>query len=236
MTRTDTYPLPRVGDSVDKIGVATFITKLDLVKGYWQVPLTDSAKQIARFVVNGTVYQCLKNVPATFQRLMDRVVDGVENCVVYIDDVIVFDTCWEEHLDHVEKLILRLNEAGLVVNLQKCEFVQTRVQNLGYVVGHGQVYPPRDKVETINTFAAPHCRRALQRFLSMIGYYRRFIPEYSTVLVPLTDLLRKDKKWEWSAACELAFTTIRHPILRAPDINRSFVLAVDANQLGAGLC
>ncbi|WP_435362540.1 reverse transcriptase family protein, partial [Klebsiella pneumoniae] len=86
------------------MGKATFITKFDLVKVYWQVPLTERAKKVASFVVSGAVYQCqvmpygLKNAPATFQRLMNRVVDEIPNCSVYIDDVIIYDTVWEDHL------------------------------------------------------------------------------------------------------------------------------------------
>ena len=133
LTKANTYPLPRVDDSVDRIGGATFISKVDLVKGYWQVPLTDRAKEIASFVANGAVYQCqvmpygLKNVPATFQRLMDQVVDDLQHCVVYIDNVVIYDICWLDHLDNVEALVARLQEAGLVVNLDKCDFVKARV-------------------------------------------------------------------------------------------------------------
>ena len=148
LSKTDTYSLPRVDVSVDKICAVTYITKVDLVKGCWQVPLSERTKQVANFVVNGAVYQCqvmpygLGNAPPTFQRLMDRVAEGVKNCAVYIDDVVVFDTCWEEHLDNVEALVRRLEKANLVVNLAKCEFVQTSVQYLGYVVDHGQMFPP----------------------------------------------------------------------------------------------
>ena len=125
LTKADTYPLPRMNDSVDRIDGATFISKVDLVKGYWQVPLTDRAKEIASYVANGSVYQCqampydLQNAPATFQRLMDQVVDGLQHCVVYIDDVVIYDTCWSNHLDNVKALFARLQKAGLVVNLNK---------------------------------------------------------------------------------------------------------------------
>ena len=245
LSTTDTYPLPRVDDSVDLVGKATFITKFDLVKGYWQVPLTERARKVASFVVSGAVYQCqvmpygLKNAPATFQRLMNRVVDGIPNCSVYIDDVIIYDTVWEDHLNHVERLVSRLEEAGLVVNLSKCEFVKAEVQYLGYIVGHGRVVPPQAKIEAINSFSRPQCRRALQRFLGMIGYYRRFIKDYSTVLAPLTDLLKKDVKWNWSEKCEHAFKAVKSmlsnfPILRAPDFERPFSLAVDASKVGVG--
>ena len=245
LSRTDTYPIPRVDDSVDKIGEATYITKIDLVKGYWQVPLTDRAKRVASFVVSGAVYQCqvmpygLKNAPATFQRLMDQVVEGVPNCTVYIDDVIIYDTNWEDHVEHVVHLVRRLSEADLVVNLAKCDFVRAEVQYLGFVVGHGKVRPPRAKVEAIQSFSPPQSRKAIQRFLGMIGYYRRFIKDYSTVLAPLTDLLRKDKKFHWSEECSQAFADVKtllsnHPILRAPDFTRPFILACDASDVGAG--
>ena len=131
----------------------------------------------------------LRNAPATFQRLMDRVTDGLTHCVVYIDDVVIYDTTWEEHVANVDALFARLHEAGLVVNLDKCEFVQARVQYLGYRVGHGYVTPPEAKVEAIRRFPAPTCRRDLQRFLGVVGYYCRFVPGYSTLLAPLTDLL-----------------------------------------------
>ncbi len=245
LTKADTYPLPRVDDSVDRIGAATYITKIDLVKGYWQVPLTERAKEIASFVANGAVYQCqvmpygLKNAPATFQRLMDRVVDGLENCVVYIDDVVIYDTTWHDHIAHVEALFARLQHAGLVVNLEKCDFVKARVQYLGYVVGHGCVTPPEAKVEAIRRFPAPTCRRALQRFLGVVGYYRRFVPGYSTMLAPLTDLLQKGRKWAWDEKCERAFKQLKDvlcsmPVLRAPDFSKPFALAVDASQEGVG--
>ena len=158
LTKADTYPVPRVDDSVDRIGAATFITKIDLVKGYWQVPLTERAKEIASFVANGAVYQCqvmpygLRNAPATFQRLMDQVTDGLTHCVVYIDGIIIYDTTWAEHLVNVEALFARLQEAGLVVNLEKCEFVKARVQYLGYRVSHGYIAPPKVKVEAIRRF------------------------------------------------------------------------------------
>ena len=180
-----------MNDSVDKISAATYITKVDLVKRYWQVPFSKRAIQVASFVVNGALWP--KERSCHLPEVDGQSGGGLKNCAVY-DDVVVFDTCWEEHLNNMEALVRRLEEAGLVVILIKCEFVQASVQYLGYVVGHGQVSPPQAKVEAIKNFKAPHCRRALQRFLGMIGYYRRFIRGYSTVLAPLTDLLRKDTK------------------------------------------
>ena len=181
----------------------------------------------------------LKNAPATFQRLMDRVVRDVSHCVVYIDDVVVYDTVWDEHLRNVKALFGRLDEVGLVINLDKCEFVQAKVQCLGYVVGHGRVTPPEAKVQTIRRFSVPTCRRALQRFLGMVGYYRRFVACYSTLLAPLTDLLQKGRPWLWTEECEKYFQGIKDflcslPVLRVPDFTKPFALAVDASKEGVG--
>ena len=245
LSKADTYPLPRVDDSVDRIGAATFITKIDLVKGYWQVPLSARAQEISCFVANGATYRCLvmpyglRNAPATFQRLMNHVVDGLPHCVVYIDDVVIYDTSWEEHLENVTALFSRLQEANLVVNIAKCDFVKARVQYLGYDVGHGYVTPPEAKVEAIRRFPAPTCRRELQRFLGVVGYYRRFVPGYSTLLAPLTDLLQKGRKWSWGPECVQAFERLKdtlssRPVLQAPDFSKPFTMAVDASQVGVG--
>ena len=146
---------------------------------------------MSSFVVNEAVYQC-QVMPYGLRKASATLVESVKNCAVYIDDVVMFDTCWKEHLDNVEALVRRLEEAGLIVNLAKCEFIQVSVQYLGYVVGHGQVSPTQAKMEAIKNFKAPHCRCVIQRFGGMTGYYRCFIRGYSAVLGPLTDLLRKD--------------------------------------------
>ena len=134
VTKTDTYPLPRLEDCIDRIGSARFISKLDLKKGFWQVPLTERAKEVSCFVVNNETFQCnvmpygMKNSPATFQRLMNKVVQGMKHCVVYIDDVVIFTEDWESHLSELELLLSRLSQAHLVVNLKKCDFVHAQVQ------------------------------------------------------------------------------------------------------------
>lgn len=170
---------------------------------------------------------------------MDQVVYGVPNCTVYIDDIIVYDVSWEAHVDNVTTLFRRLREAGLVVSLRKCKFVRAQVQYLGYVVGQNEVAPPDAKVEAIKLLAPPKNIKGVQRFLGMIGYYRRFIRNYSTVLAPLTDLLKKDQIFEWTESCDQAFRDIKallcnYPILRAPDFSKPFKLAVDASNIGAG--
>ena len=145
VTRPDSFPLPRMDDCIDSVGPAKFVSKFDLLKGYWQVPLTPRASDISAFVTPSGLYSSsvmsfgLWNAPATFQRLMNRVVSGLEGCAVYLDDVVVFSDTWEGHLSRNHALFDRLADAQLTVNLAKCEFAKATVTYLGKVVGQGHV-------------------------------------------------------------------------------------------------
>lgn len=246
LTKTDTYPLPRVDDCIDQIGTATYISRIDLMKGYWQVPLTHRAREISCFVANNQSYVCnvmpfgMKNAPATFQRLMNNIILGIPGCVVYIDDILLFSHSWEDHVIQLSMLFSRLSEANLVINLGKSEFVKSHALYLGYVVGQGQIVPPRAKVQVILDFPNPKNRRDIQRFLGMVGYYRKFIHDFSKLAAPLTDLLSKRiSKFNWTENCEKAFCALKnilatYPVLRSPNFNKTFSIAVDASNVGAG--
>ena len=131
--KADSYPIPRVEDCIDKVGSSQFVSKFDLLKGYWQVPLTPRAREVSAFFTPAGFYQYrvmpfgLKNAPATFQRMINRVIDGLEGCEGYIDDIIVFSDTWEQHLLRVETFLSQLKLARLTVNLSKSEFGQTCV-------------------------------------------------------------------------------------------------------------
>lgn len=126
VTKPDAYPLPRMEDCVDQVGSANYVCKFDLLKGYWQVPLSARAKEISGFITPFGLFSFsvmsfgLRNAPATFQRLMNTVVADLEGCPVYLDDVVIYSTTWEEHLQHMLKLFVRLRDAHLTINLAKC--------------------------------------------------------------------------------------------------------------------
>ncbi len=245
VTKTDTYPIPRIDDCIDKVGSSKIVSKFDLLKGFWQVPLTDRAKEISAFVTPDGLFQYkvmpfgMKNSPATFQRLINQVTSGLQGCEAYIDDVIIYSETWEEHVDIMRKFFERLSKAKLTVNLSKCEFGKATVTFLGHVVGQGHVKPIDAKVKAICEFPAPVGKRQLMRFLGMAGYYRKFCPNFSTIAEPLTHLLGKRVKFVWSADCENAFTRLKailrsSPVLAAPDFRSPFKLAVDASDVAAG--
>ena len=245
ITKSDTFPIPRVDDCIDKIGSATYISTFDLLKGYWQVPLTERAKDISAFVTPSGLYRYkvmpfgMKNSGATFQRMMNKVLAGVKGAGVYIDDIITYNSgSFVAHVNLIDEVFARLERAKLAVNLAKSVFCRDQVDFLGHGVGHGQVRPLQAKVEAISQMPIPDTRKKLLRFLGMAGFYRRFCPNFSVIAVPLTNLLRK-VKFVWTEDCTVAFERVKSlllssPVLVAADYSKQFILAVDASDLGLG--
>jgi len=245
VTRTDSYPIPRVDDCIDKIGHANYVSKFDLLKGYWQVPLSRRAQELSAFVTPDGLFQYrvmpfgMKNAPATFQRMMNKVISGLDGCEVYIDDLVLYSASWEEHVKLLREFFRRLRDAHLTVNLSKSEFCRARVVFLGHIVGQGEVAPVASKVDAILNFPIPRDKREVMRFLGMAGYYRKFCFNFSTVAEPLTSLLQKKRKFVWSKDCQNAFEKIKSlllsaPVLKAPNFEKPFKLQVDASDIGIG--
>ena len=244
-TKTDSFPIPRIDDCIDRIGKAKYVSKFDLLKGYWQIPLTKRAQEISAFATPQGLFQYtvmpfgMKNAPATFQRLVNSLVSSLEGCEAYIDDLVVYSEDWDVHVQRIRELFRRLAAAKMTVNLAKSEFGGASVSFLGHVVGSGHVRPLSAKVEAILAFPTPTNRKELMRFLGMAGYYRRFCHNFSDVVAPLTNLLRKEVKFIWSSDCQSAFDQVKallstNPVLMAPDFNQPFSLMVDASDVGAG--
>lgn len=151
VTKPDSFPLPRMEDCVDSVGSAKYVSKFDLLKGYWQVPLTARAQKIASFITPFELYSYsvmsfgLRNAPATFQRLMNGVTTGLDGCAVYLDFlyVVVYSDTWEQHLLRIRTLFERLVEARITVNLAKCEYAKATVTYLEKVVGLLQELLPK---------------------------------------------------------------------------------------------
>ena len=245
VTKTDVYPIPRIDDCIDRIGSARYLSKIDLLKGYWCVPLTDRAREVSAFVCSAGLFEYavmpfgMKNAPATFQRMMEKVLNGLSHSYAYIDDVVVRSETWEEHLSNIREVLNRFDAARLTVNLVKSEFASATVSYLGYQIGQAQLAPIEAKVQAILEFAPPTDRKGVRRFLGMIGYYRKFCKNFAQLAIPLTRLLKKDCKFEWTDKCQVAFENLKeilchYPVLRMPEFDRSFELAIDASDQAAG--
>lgn len=173
---------------------------------------------------------------------MDRVLQGCEDCsAAYLDDVVIFSMTWEEHLEHLHRVLGAISAAGLTLNVQKCEWAKQETRYLGYQLGRGEVQPQVDKVEAILNSPRPRPKKQVRSFLGLVGWYRRFIPQFSTLAVPLTNLTCKvaSNPVEWSEECECAFQGLKDrlcssPVLQSPDFTHRFLVQVDASGVGNG--
>ncbi len=242
------YPMPRVDELLDRLGRAWYISTLDLTKGYWQVPLSDSAKPKTAFSTPSGPWQYrtlpfgLHGAPATFQRLMDIVLGPHQQyAAAYLDDVIIHSEHWEDQLDRLRRVLMELRRAGLTTNPSKCHLALFEAKYLGFRVGQGLIKPQIKKVEAVRAAPLPSTETQVRAFLGLAGYYRCFIPDFSSLAAPLTDLTRKGQPERviWSPETEEAFHQIKRalteePVLQAPDFGCPFLLQMDASEAGLG--
>ena len=226
-TKSDSFPIPRIADCIDQIGNAKFVSTFDMLKGYWQVPLTQRAREISAFVTPSGLYQYkvmpfgMKNAPATFQRMVNKLVRDIDGCEGYIDDVVIFSDNWSDHIRQIERFFQIMLEAKLTINLMKSEFGKATVKYLGHIVGQGQVRPLDAKIQTIVKYPIPTSRKELARFLGMAGYYRNFCLNFSDIAAPLTNLLSKKVKFVWTDDCQLAFDKVKLLLQKSPVFEKS---------------
>lgn len=244
----DPYPMPRVDELIERLGKAKYLTTLDLCKGYWQVPLTESAKELTAFRVPSGLSHFrfmpfgLHGAAATFQRLVDQVLRGMDSfAAAYIDDIVIFSATWEEHFGHLAEVFDRVKRAGLVVNAKKCQIAKPEVTYLGYVLGGGSIRPQVDKVQAILSCVPPTTKKSVRSFLGLSGWYRRFVPNFASRAAVLTDLTRKSSpiRVKWTPECEQAFQDLKFclcksPVLQSPDFDLPFVVQTDASEIGLG--
>ena len=162
----DAYPMPQMDDLIDLLGQATYISTLDLTKGYWQVPVASRDQQKTAFATPFGLYQFrripfgLQGAPATFQRMMDAVLKGVNGFAsAYLDDVIVFSCTWKEHLMHLDAVLTRLREVSLTAKPKKCQLGMKECSYLGHVVGEGRVQMESVKIEAIERMQQPKTKK-----------------------------------------------------------------------------
>ena len=248
VTVNDPYPFPNIEDMIANIGSSKFITTLDLTKGYYQVPVNPQHREKTSFVTPYGKYEFLMmpfgliSAPSTFQRLMDGLLNGLlDFTVAYLDDIIIHSDTWENHLNHMEIVFDKIREAGLKVKERKCTFGNGSCIYLGHVVGNGLVQPMECKVEAVKIFKQTKTKRDVRSFLGHCGYYWKFIPNFSSIATPLSDLARKSmpKQVKWNEKCDKAFIELkevltRAPILVMPDWTKPFILQTDASAFGLG--
>lgn len=203
VTKTDAYPLPRVESILSMLRDAKYISSIDLRKAFWQIPLQQDSKEKTAFSVPGRGLFHFKVVPFGLvnsaqcqQRLMDAVFGPKLEPKVfcYLDDVIVTSSSFEEHIEILKEVCIRLKEANLTINLEKCEFFKTSLRYLGFVVDGNGLRTDPEKVSCMFNYPRPTTTTEVKRFVGMTSWYRKFICHFSTLMSPLNDLIKAKKK------------------------------------------
>ena len=247
VTRKDCYPLPRIDDAIDSLTGSHWFSSLDLKSRYWQVQLAEDAKSKTAFSTGIGLWQFnvmpfgLCNAPATFERLMERVLSGLPTAValLYLDDILVPGPTFQQHVDNLYHVFIRLRGANLKLNPEKCSLLQKEVKYLGHVVSGSRISPDAEKVQAVVNWPASKSAHQLKSFLDLVSYYRRFIPNFTEVVSPLLKLTQKNVLYFWSTEAEEAFTKLKDlltfsPILAYPDSSKPFVLDTDASNVDIG--
>lgn len=249
VTKPISFPLPRLEDVFDTLGEskAQVFSVLDLASGYWQIPLHPETKHKTAFITHQGIFEWnrlpfgLRNAPASFQKLMTKVMQGLhwKSVLVYVDDFLIFSKTFNEHLQHLSEVFDRLRNAKLTLKPSKCQFAVNRVLYLGHILSKHGVEVDKSKTDAITTFPIPKNVHNIRSFLGICNYYRRFIKDFAKIASPLTNLLRKDVNFLWSENCNHAFEKLKQaltsaPVLAFPDMNKEFILTSDASGTAIG--
>ncbi len=247
ITVFDAEPIPNQEQIFSRLAKDHFFSKIDLTKGYWQVPMNPDAKAKTAFIAPNGLYQFkmmpfgLVNAPATFSRIMRSLTNGLNNIDNYIDDILVHSQSWEVHVKTLSALLLRLRKAGLTARPSKCSIGMGNIIFLGHTVGNTTISPQPKTVEKIQNCPRPITKKQVRSFLGLSGYYRKFIPNYAAIAAPLTDKTKNKEpnKVDWGTSQQLAFDKLKkclasEPILKLPNFEKTFTLRTDASDLGIG--
>ena len=246
VTVKDAYPIPRIDESLSKLGDAKFFTTLDLGSDFWQVPLRKQDRDKTGFACELGLFQWklmpfgLCNATATFQRLMAHALIGVTkkygNLVMcYVDDVVIATPTLEDHIERLDEVFACMKRSGLKCKPSKCEILKDSIKYLGRMVDRHGIRPDPDAVEAVLTWKSPKTEHQLMSFLGFANYYREFIKGYADKVYPMQQLMRhKGKKFTWNNAAEESFQRIKKelceaPVLGMPTEKGMYVLDTDAS-------
>ena len=241
---TKTYPLPTTDDIFARLAGGRIFTKLDLLQAYLQLPVDDDSKDLlvintpkGLFRYNRLPYG-VSVAPAIFQSVMDRILHNLP-VACYLDDILISAPTVEEHDVLVEKVLQRLQDAGIHLHQEKCHFGQRQVEYLGHLIDATGIHPTNNKVRAIKEAPVPSDITQLRAFVGLLNYYGKFIPQVATHMTPLYKLMEKDHKWLWSAECQDAFLKCKElltceAVLAHYDSAKPIKLACDASAYGLG--
>jgi len=247
VTIFDPEPMPQARDIFGELSGSQYFSKFDFCKGYWQVPMREEDKDLTTFVTHRGLFRFtvmpfgLVNAPATFSRIMRKVLDGLSDIHNYLDDVLKHTKGWNGHVVGLRHFVDRVRAANLALKPSKCFVGYQDLVFLGHKIGPMGLSPSDDLICKIKQAAPPTTKKQLRSFLGLVGYYRSFVPNFAAIAVPLTDLTRKGAPnvLVWTDIHDQAFHTLKNavcnpPVLCLPDVLKPFILQTDASSDGIG--
>ncbi|CAG4929464.1 unnamed protein product [Parnassius apollo] len=247
VTKKDSYPLPRIDDTLDMLTGVKWFSTLDLKSGYWQVEIDTKDKEKTAFSTGKGLWQFkvmpfgLCNAPATFERLMELVLTGLigDACLVYLDDIIIVGRTFEEHLQNLERVLMKIQSANLKLSPMKCSLFQRQVNFLGFVVSEEGIRIDPEKIAAVKDWPVPRDKTQVRAFLGLCSYYRRFVKNFADIAKPLHKLTEERRHFYWDESCSIAFQELKDrlcktPILGYPDASKEFIVDTDASDIGLG--
>ena len=247
ITVKNRYPLPLIGDLIDKLQDATVYTKIDLRGAYNLIRISPGEEWKTAFRCRYGLFEYrvmpfgLTNAPASFQHLMNHVFHDLldKNVIVYLDDILIYSRSMEEHTQHVKDVLARLQQNKLYAKHEKCEFHASKVEFLGFVISPSGVSMDSNKVAAVTNWPRPKTVKEVQSFLGFANFYRRFINQFAKLSNPLHELSKKGVDFLWGESHEHAFTALKEsmttaPVLRHYDPTLPITLETDASDYALG--
>jgi hypothetical protein len=247
VTIKNKYSLPRIDVLFDQLAGAKVFSKIDLCLGYHQIKIQPSDIPKTAFSTRYGLYEFLvmsfglTNAPAYFMYLMNSVfMNELDKFVViFIDDILIYSMNEAEHAKHLRIVLQRLRDHKLYAKFSKCEFWLDSVKFLGHTISKDGISVDPSKVQEVMDWKPPKSAHQIRSFLGLTGYYHRFIPDFSRIAKPMTELLKKGVKFVWSEACDKAFHTLREhltsaPVLTQPNMTKLFEVFCDASGTDLG--
>ncbi|PAA75827.1 hypothetical protein BOX15_Mlig026022g1 [Macrostomum lignano] len=245
-SKPEHYPLPRIEDLFAKLGGGCKWTKLDLSNAFLQLPLADDSKAFLTINTPRGLFQVnrlpfgITSASAIFQRTLDTLLGDLDAVQVFVDDILVTGSTLQQHKRNLALVLRRLKDAGLRLNKEKCKFFEDSVEYLGHRIDASGLKPLPDRVAAVQDAPAPKDVSQLRSFLGMLAQYCKFLPNLSTVLAPLHQLLAKNTRWSWGPPQQQAFAEAKRLLLESPILvhynpNLPLRLECDASPYGLGV-